>query len=103
MKKIWFDEAWEDYLYWQLQDKKTLKRVNQLLKDIEREPFSGIGKPEPLKGELFVYGGGGMKKIKMNVDGGKTFEQGCHSMDEWKAALEECNMRFGLPVSLRRA
>ena len=52
MKKIWFDEAWEDYLYWQLQDKKTLKRVNQLLKDIEREPFSGIGKPEPLKGEL---------------------------------------------------
>ena len=52
MKKIWFDEAWEDYLYWQLQDKKTLKRVNQLLKDIVREPFSGIGKPEPLKGEL---------------------------------------------------
>ena len=52
MKKIWFDEAWEDYIYWQLQDKKTLKRVNQLLKDIEREPFSGIGKPEPLKGEL---------------------------------------------------
>lgn len=52
MKKIWFDEAWEDYLYWQLQDKKTLKRVNQLLKDIEREPFFGIGKPEPLKGEL---------------------------------------------------
>ena len=52
MKKIWFVEACEDYLYWQLQDKKTLKRVNQLLKDIEREPFSGIGKPEPLKGEL---------------------------------------------------
>ena len=52
MKKIWFDEAWQDYLYWQSQDKKTLKRVNQLLKDIEREPFSGIGKPEPLKGEL---------------------------------------------------
>ena len=52
MKKIWFDEAWEDYLYWQLQDKKTLKRVNQLLKDSEREPFSGIGKPEPIKGEL---------------------------------------------------
>ena len=52
MKKIWFDEAWEDYLYWQSQDKKTLKRVNQLLKDIEREPFSGIRKPEPLKGEL---------------------------------------------------
>lgn len=52
MKKIWFEEAWEDYLYWQTQDRKTLKRINALLKDIEREYFDGIGKPEPLKGEL---------------------------------------------------
>ena len=52
MKKIWFDEAWEDYIYWQQQDKKTLKRINALLKEIERENFKGIGKPEPLKGEL---------------------------------------------------
>ena len=52
MKKIWAEEAWEDYLYWQTQDKKTLKRVNLLITDIEREPFSGIGKPEPLKGDL---------------------------------------------------
>ena len=52
MKKIWFDEAWEDYTYWQTQDKKTLKRINMLLKDIERENFDGIGKPEPLKGDL---------------------------------------------------
>ena len=52
MKKTWSDEAWEDYLYWQTQDKKTLKRVNMLIKDIERDPFSGIGKPEPLKGDL---------------------------------------------------
>ncbi len=52
MNKIWFDEAWEDYLYWQTQDKKTLKRINILLKDIERGNFDGIGKPEPLKGEL---------------------------------------------------
>lgn len=52
MKKIWFDEAWEDYTYWQTQDKKTLKRINLLLKDIEREHFNGIGKPEPLKGDL---------------------------------------------------
>ncbi len=52
MHKIWFDEAWDDYLYWQLQDKKTLKRINNLLKDTERNPFAGIGKPEPLKGEL---------------------------------------------------
>lgn len=52
MKKIWFEEAWADYLYFQSQDKKTLKRINALLKDAEREPFGGIGKPEPLKGEL---------------------------------------------------
>ena len=52
MKKIWFDEAWEDYLYWQTQDRKTLKRINALLKDIERSEFDGIGKPELLKGEL---------------------------------------------------
>jgi len=52
MKKIWFDEAWEDYIYWQMQDKKTLKRINMLLKDIERENFDGIGKPEALKGDM---------------------------------------------------
>ena len=52
MKKIWFGEAWEDYLYWQTQDKKTLKRINMLLKDIERGNFDGIGKPEPLKGDM---------------------------------------------------
>lgn len=52
MKKIWFDEAWEDYLYWQTQDKKTVKRIHMLLKDVERGHFEGIGKPEPLKGEL---------------------------------------------------
>ena len=52
MKKIWFDEAWEDYTYWQTQDKKTLKRINMLLKDIERGNFDGSGKPEPLKGDM---------------------------------------------------
>ena len=52
MKKIWFDEAWEDYTYWQTQDKKTLKRINALIKDVERGNFEGIGKPEPLKGDF---------------------------------------------------
>ncbi|MEG2013956.1 MAG: Txe/YoeB family addiction module toxin [Anaerovoracaceae bacterium] len=51
-EKIWFDEAWDDYIYWQTQDKKTIKRINSLLKDIERDNFEGIGKSEPLKGEL---------------------------------------------------
>ena len=49
---IWHDVAWADYLYWQTQDKKTLKRINQLIKDIERNPYEGMGKPEPLKGNL---------------------------------------------------
>ena len=52
MHKIWFDEAWIDYIYWQTQDKKTLKRINNLINDTERNPFEGIGKPEPLKGNL---------------------------------------------------
>lgn len=43
------DDAWEDYLYWQDHDKKTVKRINRLIKEIEREPFAGIGEPEPLK------------------------------------------------------
>jgi toxin YoeB len=51
-RKIAFlPEAWEDYLYWQTQDKKTLKRVNQLLQDIQRNTFEGMGKAEPLKGD----------------------------------------------------
>jgi toxin YoeB len=41
--------SWEDYLYWQKNDKKKLKRINSLLKDVQRQPFEGIGKPEPLK------------------------------------------------------
>ena len=52
MKKTWFDEAWNDYVHWQTEDKKTLKRVNLLIKDVERNGYDGIGKPEPLKGNL---------------------------------------------------
>ncbi len=52
MRKIWYDRAWEDYLYWQSQDKKTLRRINTILRDIERGNFDGVGKPEALKGEL---------------------------------------------------
>lgn len=50
MNKLWSDRAWEEYLYWQMQDKKTLKKINELVKDIERNgALIGIGKPEPLK------------------------------------------------------
>lgn len=48
----WTDAAWKDYLYWQTQDKKTLKRINKLITDCKRSPFDGIGKPEPLKENL---------------------------------------------------
>ncbi len=48
----WTDEAWADYLFWQTQDKKTLKRINRLLTDVKRSPFSGIGKPETLRENL---------------------------------------------------
>lgn len=48
----WTDEAWSDYLYWQTQDKKTLKRINKLINDVKCSPFEGIGKPEPLKENL---------------------------------------------------
>lgn len=50
MNKLWSDRAWEEYLYWQVQDKKTIKKINELVKDIERNGIAkGIGHPEPLK------------------------------------------------------
>ena len=52
MDKIWSDESWEQYLFWQTQDKKTLKKLNKLLHDIDRNGHKGIGHPEPLKGDL---------------------------------------------------
>jgi toxin-antitoxin system, toxin component, Txe/YoeB family len=59
MKLIFSEHAWEDYLYWQKTDKKTLQRINTLIKDIQRSPFEGIGKPEPLKHSLRDIGQGG--------------------------------------------
>lgn len=52
MKLTFSESGWKDYLYWQTQDKRTLKRINQILQDIERNGNDGIGKPEPLKGNL---------------------------------------------------
>ena len=48
----WTDEAWVDYLYWQTQDRKTLRRINKLITDVQRSPFEGIGKPEALRENL---------------------------------------------------
>jgi len=52
LKKIWSEKAWDDYLYWQKENKNLLKKINTLIKDIERSPFKGLGKPEPLKENL---------------------------------------------------
>ena len=55
MIKIWSDDAWDDYLYWQTQDKKTLKKVNSLIKDIDRNGYNCKWKPEQLSGNLSGY------------------------------------------------
>ncbi len=55
MNLVFSERAWEDYLYWQRIDKKILKRINTLIQDIQRHPFKGIGKPEPLKHGLSGY------------------------------------------------
>lgn len=52
MKLVFSDEAWEDYLYWQKQDRKMIERINKLIQEVKRDPFSGVGKPEPLKHAL---------------------------------------------------
>ena len=52
MQLCWTQDAWDDYLYWQKEDKKALKRINTLIKEVMRSPFEGIGKPEPLRGNL---------------------------------------------------
>lgn len=55
MKLIFAEQAWEDYLYWQKTDRKILARINNIIQEIRREPFSGIGKPEPLRHALAGY------------------------------------------------
>ena len=55
MKLIFAEAAWDDYLYWHQKDKRMVERINKLVKEVLREPFTGIGKPEPLKHALFGY------------------------------------------------
>lgn len=52
MHKDWSDAAWDEYVQWQAENPKLLKKVNQLIRDTERDPFHGVGKPEPLRGDL---------------------------------------------------
>lgn len=55
MNRFFTDESWADYVFWQENDKRFIKRINELIKEIERTPFTGIGKPEPLKHHLSGY------------------------------------------------
>ncbi len=55
MKLVFADETWEDYLYWQKQDKRMVERINKLIRETQCEPFAGLGKPEPLKHALSGY------------------------------------------------
>ncbi|MDR0983563.1 MAG: Txe/YoeB family addiction module toxin [Ruminococcus sp.] len=80
MNKIWNDKAWAEYLYWQTQDKKTLKKINNLIRDIDREPFFGIGKPEPLKGDMQGYWSrriDGANRIVYKVEDNQLFIISC--------------------------
>lgn len=52
MNKVWTENAWQDYIYWQAEDRKTLKKINRLIEDVSKNGNNGIGKPEPLVGEL---------------------------------------------------
>ena len=55
MKLVFAEQAWEDYLYWHKNDRKTVERIHELIRDAQREPFAGLGKPEPLKHALSGY------------------------------------------------
>lgn len=80
-EKIWSDDAWEDYLYWQSQDKKTLKRINLLIKDIERNgALMGIGEPEALKHNLqgeFSRRINGQDRLVYHLDEGRIYIVSC--------------------------
>ena len=88
MNKITFSaEGWEDYLYWQSEDKKTLKKINQLIKDIARDPFNGIGKPEPLKENLSGYWSrriDSKNRLLYSVNGDviEIYQCRCHYLDK---------------------
>ena len=72
MRLLWEDRAWSEYLYWQTQDKKTRKRINALIKESQRSPYEGIGKPEPLRANLSGWWSRRIDETNRNV----YYEQG---------------------------
>jgi toxin YoeB len=84
MKIIFPDQAWEDYLYWQNTDKAMLKKVNSLIKEIERLPFEGTGKPEPLKHNL-----SGLWSRRINLDHRLVYK-----IDEEAIVIFQCRYHY---------
>lgn len=81
----WTDGAWDDYLYWQQTDKQLLKRINLLIKEIQREPFAGIGKPEPLR-----FGLTGYWSRRINDE-----HRLVYSVDETGLVILQCRYHYG--------
>ena len=80
MEKSWFDKAWDDYVSWQTEDKKTIKRINLLMKDIDRNGYDGIGKPEPLSGNLAGFWSRHIddaNRLVYRIEGGKIEIASC--------------------------
>ena len=87
MRLLWEEEAWEDYCLWQTRDKKLLKRINSLIKDIQRNTYEGIGKPERLSGDLASYWSRRIddaNRIVYRIDGNvvKIVQCGSHYRDK---------------------
>jgi toxin YoeB len=82
----WTLAGWEDYLYWQTQDKKTLKRINMLLKDTLRTPFEGIGKPEPLKENLSGFWSRRIDEVNRLV----------YAVDDNRVTIIACRYHYGV-------
>ena len=84
MELVWQTNAWEDYCHWRKQDKKTLERVNELIKDCLRSPYKGIGKPEPLKGN---YAGCWSRRISQE-------HRLIYNMNERRLHILQCRYQY---------
>lgn len=96
MNLAWTELAWEDYLYWQSTDKKILQRINDLIKDIKRSPFAGIGKPEPLK---FEFAGKWSRRINeehrlVYEVNGKKESVGNKALDKRVLTIYQCQYHY---------
>ena len=84
MRIIFLDQAWEDYLYWQGIDKSMLKKINSLVKEIERAPFEGSGKPEPLKHNL-----AGLWSRRINLEHRLIYQ-----IDNDSVIIHQCRLHY---------